>query len=157
MESEEPQPFQLGSRPRSSSARLVTLVVILIALYTVFSRSAGSPRGWGSDFAAASTEARGTGRRLVVAFHMQGCPPCAAMDRSVLGSRTVQNALKHFVPVRVDLMNERELSNRLGVFATPTYAVLESDGTMVTYTEGFQPVEKFVQFLERAGQIARRE
>jgi thioredoxin-related protein len=138
---------------RGTSGRLIGLFVLIAGLYWIVGRPVQPPAGWGADVAVAMNKARAEGRRLLIAFHQPGCPPCAAMDRDVLGDSDVQKAIAPFVPVRVDVQKDSELANQLGVFGTPTYAVVDPDGTMVTRTEGFQPVEAFVRFLERAARI----
>ena len=142
------------SPKRGAGARLLGVLAVVAGLYWIVARPAGPPAGWGADFTAAISQARADGKRLLVAFHQPGCPPCAAMDRQVLGAKEVAEAMSPFVPVRLDVQRDSELANQLGVFGTPTYAVIEPDGkTMVTRTEGFQPVDAFVRFLDRAARI----
>lgn len=152
MEANNVSSFTDGSRG-ASSGRWIAVLILLAGTFFLVSRDAKPPAGWGSDYAVALAQAHTDGRRLLVAFHMQGCPPCRAMDRDVLGESAVQLAMAPFIPVRLDVQDVPELANRLGVFATPTYAVLEPDETMVMRTDGFQPVEVFVRFLNRAARL----
>ena len=69
------------------------------------------------------------------------------MDRTVLAAPEVQTALAGFVPVRVDVDREARLAGRLQVYATPTYAVLDSAGNLLAKVSGYQSVEAFVSFL----------
>jgi len=133
----------------------VAVLACVIAVYSVTARSPGIPAGWETDYDAAMAVATAEDRDVVAAFHMRGCPPCALMDRMVLGSGTVRDALTGFVPVRVDVDQRPDLAARLGVFATPTYAVLDTNGKLIARCEGYQSKRAFVAFLEQA-KAARR-
>ncbi len=144
---QQPEVVHQGRRSRWG---LVFLIGCVVALYSITTRPATIPEGWGTKYEAALTEATAGNRNLVVAFHMNGCPPCLLMDRSVLGSAGVRSALADFVPVRVDVDKRPDLAARFSVLATPTYAVLDAQGRLIAKREGYQPVETFVTFLEQA-------
>ena len=124
------------------------LVAAVLGLYYVTMRPSEPLEGWQLDYASALTQAAGTDRKLVVAFHMEGCPPCRAMEQQVLASPSVREALEAFIPVRVDASRQRELANLFGIEGTPTYAIVDSSGRVLARCEGFQPVEAFVEFLK---------
>ena len=99
---------------------------------------------------AAVHEAETTNRKVLVAFHMPGCPPCKVMDRTVLNQDAIKRGLGDYVPVRVDAARHPDLAGRYGAYATPTYAVIDSRGRLLARVEGQQTVEQFLTFLERA-------
>ena len=123
------------------------LIGLLLALFFVATRPVPPPPGWGTDYATAFAEAAGANKKLVIAFHMPGCPPCTVMDRTTLKSEAVAQALDAYVPVRVDVSKEVTLANRFGVYATPVYAIVDSQGRLLSRREGAQSVESFVRFL----------
>ena len=148
---------EVNDRPRGVLARLtpVFVAIALVVLYYAVAGHSTPPQGWGSDYAAAIGTASETDRNVVVAFYSKGCPPCAAMDRNVLGSEAVRGELAGFVPVRVDAFQERELANRFGVQGTPTYAVIDPQGRLLARCDGYQPEERFVAFLRQALVLGR--
>lgn len=77
------------------------------------------------------------------------------MDREVLPSRLVQDAIKQFVPVRVDAWKELDVTEKYQVFSTPMYAVLDSTGKMVLRADGYLSAEDFVSFLQAGGSGAK--
>ncbi len=125
----------------------------LAGLYLLGTRPTPVPEGWGTDFTAATRVAAEEHRNILVAFYMPGCVYCDMMDRSVLPAAEVRAAIKGFVPVRVNMEEERELANRVGVMGAPTYAVLDARGNLLTKAEGYQPVDRFVRFLSRASTL----
>lgn len=136
---------------RARRRRLALWVVMLAVFAVVFYESpSGPPVGWGDDLTIAMTEAKSSGRPVVVAFHGAHCPPCHVMDRAVLGKPAVQKELAKFVPVRIDPEQHAEAARRYQVYATPAYTVLTPDGEVVHQIIGSRNVEEFVAFLETA-------
>ena len=130
------------------------LVTAALAFYFVWSRSAPPLEGWGEDFTAATAQASTDHRNVLVAFYMHGCPPCDLMDRRVLPSGKVRTALASFVPVRLDINSNLDLAERFGVYATPTYAVVDAAGHVLGQRMGYMDPDEFVEFLDSANQPA---
>ena len=140
-----------GDRPRSRRRfawKPLLLVAVLLTLYIVMTRPAPPPEDWGSDYETALATAATDDRKVMVAFHLAGCPPCYAMNRLVLGTSEVRSALHGYVPIQLDAHEHRELANRLGVVGAPTYVVLDAEGRMLAKCDGYQSVSAFVMFLK---------
>ena len=128
-----------------------TLVVGgVLLLYVLAMRPVPTPEGWGTDLDAAMSESAATGRNVLIAFYSPGCPPCAAMDRSVLNTDVVIEAMKDFAAVRVGLYDQLALAERVGATGTPTFAVIDPDGNLIASCVGYQPADRFVRFLQRS-------
>ena len=133
------------------------LIAATLSLYFFLSRPAVAPAGWGDDFYAALKDAGATSKHVVIAFYSEGCPPCAAMDRTVLGTPEVREALSGYLPVRLDVNRHGEPARRYQIFATPTFVVTDETGRPLAQREGYQSKEEFVAFLkENAPLIAKR-
>lgn len=124
------------------------LVAAALTVYFFLTRPAAAPAGWGDDFEAALMDAAATKRHVIIAFYSEGCPPCTAMDRTVLGAPAVQEALFGYLPVRLDVNRQREPALRYQVFATPTFVVIDEAGRELARCEGYQTVKEFVTFLK---------
>lgn len=142
-------PVTTQSQNREGWGRWVpaVFVLVLIGVYFVAQRQVEPPPEWGHDFEKAMASAAKEDRPVVAAFYSEGCPPCAAMDRSVLRDEKVREELTDFVPVRVNMWREREIANRMGVMGTPTFLVVSATGQVRARCEGFQPVDDFIRFL----------
>jgi thioredoxin-related protein len=128
------------------------LIAGALTLYFVMTRAVPLPEDWGHDYQAALAQAAASGRKVILAFDMRGCPPCTAMNRSVLTSPEVKSALRGYVPVGVDIDRAPELAARFEVYATPTYAIIDVQGRLLARREGYQPVESFVSFLREGSE-----
>ncbi len=93
-------------------------------------------------------------RPMLIEFVMPQCRYCDHMDKEILARADVLDALRAFVPVRIDMLAERELAMRHGVEAAPTFVVISPSGAALARTEGYQPAEEFVRFLRSAARSA---
>lgn len=145
---------QLPLNRSQSRSRLRWVPTLLIAgmfiLYLLATRPVSGLSGWSDDYESAVAESTATGRPLVLAFHSQGCPPCAIMDRTVLTQSVVQQTLGRFVPVRLDVGQHPALAARFDVMGTPTYALVDATGNTVYQVSGYLSVEEFLRFLKQA-------
>lgn len=124
------------------------LIAATFAIYFFITRPSAAPAGWGDDYGAALKDAAATGRHVVIAFYTDGCPPCEAMDRSVLGTPEVHEALSGYLPVRLNVNRQREPALRYQILATPTFVVTDEAGRPLAQRQGYQSKEEFAAFLK---------
>jgi len=132
---------------RSFRFWLYPLLAVVIAL-ALQSRGA-SPVDWSQDFEASRALAAREGKPMLVAFSSKSCPPCIAMERTVLSKPRVTKALERFVPVKVDVWETPEFAHRYQVQFTPSYGVLTPDGKMWAGHAGPAEIDEFVAFLDK--------
>lgn len=133
----------------------VLLILGVLAFYWYGTRPVGEPPGWGHDYAAAMSQAQSTGKKVLMAFHSPSCPPCLAMDRTVLRSEAVINAMSPFILVRLDTSaGGSEQAEQYGVMATPSFIIVQPDGRPIVQADGFLSEEQFINFLGQADQRA---
>ena len=130
------------------------LIAATLTVYFFLSRPTAAPAGWGDDYEAALRDASATKRHIIIAFYSEGCPPCAAMDRTVLGTTKVREALSGYLPVRLDVNRQRQPAGGYQVFATPTFVVIDEAGRELARCEGYQSVEEFIAFLKENAPLA---
>jgi len=131
----------------------ILLVTGTIAAYLFLTRPAPPLEGWGTDLDVAMRQAGESGRRVLVAFYMPGCAPCAIMDRNVLPASKVKKALLDFELVHLDATTHTEVAQHYEVYGTPTYAVIDANGNLLSKREGTLTVDEFVAFLSRAAHL----
>ena len=129
---------------------MIMLAGAIAVVLWVSTRPLPALEGWGDDYEAALQTSAQTERPILISFYQDSCPPCRQMHHNVLPDEKVAAALQDFVPVSMDINKEWELANRYSVRATPTFVIVDGDGSMVAREVGFLPVEKFISFLEHA-------
>jgi thiol:disulfide interchange protein len=87
---------------------------------------------WRTDLDAALSEARRDGKRVVVDFTADWCPPCIAMQHDVWPDPAVARAVaRGFVPVLIDTDRDGVTTERYGVRGIPTVLVLDDTGVVL--------------------------
>ena len=106
---------------------------------------------WRTDFDAALAEARAGGKRVLVDFSADWCPPCVAMKHDVWPRADVARAVTAAaVPVLVDADRDTVLGARYGVSAIPTVLLLDADGRVLKRHDGYLPRSGVLRLLEES-------
>lgn len=142
------------SRPRSKY-RAVWFVAFAIAGLIAASGLSRylTPREivpWRTSFVEAQTEARTSGKLTFVDFSASWCPPCQSMKRTTWASRDVEQRLREYVPVQIDVDHDPDLVMKYGIEILPTFVVVDAAGTVVHRSnEGALDVADFLDWLSR--------
>ena len=87
---------------------------------------------WRTSLDEALAEARRDGKRVVVDFSADWCPPCLAMKHDVWPDPDVARAVAAgYVPVLIDTDRDGATTARYGVRGIPTVLVLDASGTVI--------------------------
>lgn len=105
---------------------------------------------WRTDLDAALAEADRTGRRVLVDFTADWCPPCIAMKHDVWPDDDVERAVADgYVPVLIDIDRNYDVPDRFGVRGIPTVLVLDRAGGVLR-RGSFFTASSMVSFLTDA-------
>lgn len=104
---------------------------------------------WRSDFAAARAEAHSTGKPLFAYFTAAWCAPCHTLKSTTWADAGVEQALRSYVPVRVDVDLNTPLAMQYDAQAIPKFAVLDADGKVVKSVDGYLDPPAFLAWLKR--------
>ena len=126
---------------------LVLCVVVAISL-TMKALRPKEIVPWRTDFAAATSEARQSGKPVFAYFTAVWCGPCQSLRHTTWADKGVDAALRDYVPVKVDVDRHPDLAGRYGVNGIPAFAVLADDGRPLRQTDGALPPAEFVKWLK---------
>jgi thiol:disulfide interchange protein len=104
---------------------------------------------WRKDLAAAEAEARAQHKQVFAYFTATWCGPCQEMKRTTWSDNTVRRAMeRRFVPVKVDIDENRSLASAYGIEAVPTFIWLDDSGKALGQTSGYMDAKEMENWLE---------
>ena len=152
-ETQDPPPAACSTAGRSCGCRRVNYVMagallVVAGLYAYANRPApASAFTWGTDLEAGLRSAAEHHQLVFVKFHATWCGPCKAMDRDVFSREDVAKALANWVPVSIDVDEQRSVSREYKISSVPTLLILNSKGEVLSRQMGTMPADEFITWL----------
>lgn len=141
--------------------QLKGLALLLLLLCASSAGQADPPEGYPFvGFDEGRRQAQTEGKKIFLYFGRYGCGWCDKTNKETFSDSSLrQRYMEHYALVYVDAesgrrltlpsgerITEMELGARLNVFATPVFAYLEPDGSLIFKAPGFKTVQDFVDF-----------
>ena len=102
-------------------------------------------------------QAKKRGKPVMVDFMAVWCPPCKAMEDSTFSDRAVAEKASAFVPVRIDIDEQREVASKYGALARkyggigiPNILFMSADGTKLKHIVGYYGPKQLVAAMDSA-------
>jgi thioredoxin-like negative regulator of GroEL len=138
---------------KSAYKPLWGLLAIVVGLSAVIMASramrADERIPWRTDFAAASAEAKQSGKPLFAYFTASWCGPCQSLKHTTWADADVAAALGQYVPVKIDIDEHPDLAEQYRIQAVPTFVVVAADGQGPTHeTSGALGPADFLRWLD---------
>jgi thiol:disulfide interchange protein len=103
---------------------------------------------WGAEFRQAQEESFRSGKPLLIYFTAEWCGPCQQMRRTTWADPGVEQALRAYVTVKVDVDQNPQLAERFGATAIPAFTLMDKDGRTTKSTAGYMSAEEFIRWLK---------
>jgi thiol:disulfide interchange protein len=139
---------------RPSALRPVIFIAVVfgaVLALTAVSKWMAPPElvPWRGDLSAAQAESRASNRPVVLYFTAEWCGPCQEMRRRVWSEAAVADAMKSYIPVRLDVDREPTLAQQYQIQAMPTFLVLSPEGEVSRTQVGAMEAQEFINWLSR--------
>lgn len=141
------------------------LTFVLMVFVLVVVAGCGGEQGnieWTEDITAALTLAKQEGKPVMVDFTAAWCPPCHAMEDSTFSDPDVIRKARAFIPVRIDVDEQREAAvqydgdaRKYGGVGIPNILFMTGDGTKLKQIIGYHGPETFVSVMDSVLAMAR--
>ena len=122
--------------------------IFLLAVCMLLS-SVSASANWITSFEEARKLALGTNKFMIVDFWAPWCGPCKKMDKESWQTPEVQALLENYIPVKLNVDENRELADRYGIEAIPHMMILDGNGKEVYSFTGYHNLNNLKIELER--------
>ena len=106
---------------------------------------------WHTSLPEALEAAREANTLVFVDVYAEWCGWCEKLKAETFPHPNVQERLKDFSLLKIDIDQQSELAEGFGVTGVPTLLILNAEGDVVTRQAGFVPADKFLEFLDQLG------
>ena len=101
-------------------------------------------------------------KTLMVEFMASWCPSCKEMEKKTFSNPSVRAKVSAFVPVRIDIDQQREVAERYkalaqkyGGIGIPNVLFLASNGTKIKHVVGYESPKEFLATLDSVLALTR--
>jgi len=122
----------------------------LILLLIVFlSSSTIKADNWLSSFEDAKKMALATNKLVLVDFWASWCGPCKRMDSESWNQEDVRSLMSNYIPVKIDLDNNKSLAAKYGVRGIPYIFIMDGNGKVIHQQMGYKRKSEVVDLLNK--------
>lgn len=115
-----------------------------------------SPLHWESSYDAAIKRAKAEHKGIMVFIEADNCPYCERMKEEVLEQSYISNALKNFIPLKLNINSKDAKKHFSGAYVTPTTYFITADKKMLEEMVGYTNEEFFFWRIDSAEHEARK-
>jgi thioredoxin-related protein len=138
---------------RSEKLKRLSPIFALFLCVGVLGAMRGSRAGgdivWAAGFEPGQQEARQSGKRMLLSFHMPGCGWCRKMDAETFTDPQVVELARRFVCVRLDSEMDADLTARYRVTEFPMLILTDAQGRELVRASGYIPPERLAPALRK--------
>ena len=131
---------------RLSAALLASMSILAVILATIASSSQPTVK-WAKSYEEALREAKHEGKPVYVYFYSESCYYCALMEETFESGEVIEILNKHFIPVRVNVGERKDLVSMYRVPGTPAHLFLYPNGSVLGGLLGYRNPEQFTEIL----------
>lgn len=99
---------------------------------------------WLTNLEQAKEESLKTHKLILLQFEMKGCGGCKKLTATTYKDQKVIDEMNEwFVPLKLDLIKDREVRKSLGAYWTPAIYFLDQNGNSYYHFNGYLPADEF--------------
>ena len=130
------------------------LPLLLLAVTTVGAQA--SEIGWKKGYDAATSEAKSTGKLIMIDFYTDWCTWCKKLDADTYPAPDVVKQSENFIPIKLNAEKDADgirLAKKFKVTGYPTVLFIDADENMAFKIVGYEPAKPFAASMAQAATI----
>lgn len=89
-----------------------------------------------------------TGKPIFLYFGAKWCGYCQKMKREVLADNLVNNSLKNFIILKIDIDKDPDLAQKYKVKTIPHYLIVDKQEVIIKENVGYNSKNEFLNWLK---------
>lgn len=126
---------------------------VMVLLMALALGAYASEIGWVKAYGDAKTEAKTSGKLLMIDFYTDWCVWCKKLDSDVYPAAEVVKQSTNFVPIKLDAEKDADgirLAKKFNITGYPTILFIDADENLAYKIVGYSPAPAFASSLTKA-------
>lgn len=123
-----------------------TSLILTFCLVTILSLGQSA---WLRDLKLAQRVAENKNQLILVDFWATWCGPCKQMDADVWNTPQAEAFKQNFIPVKIDIDQERSLASTYGVRSIPMLILMDYTGKVLHTSVGYSGKDQLFNFISQ--------
>ncbi|MEO8232976.1 MAG: thioredoxin family protein [Ignavibacteriota bacterium] len=99
---------------------------------------------WLTNYNQAKEESTKSRKPILLQFEMDDCGGCRKLEQNTYSNPKVEEEISDwFIPLKLDIIKDREVRRGLGAYWTPAIYFLDSSGNSFYHFNGYLPPDEF--------------
>lgn len=121
----------------------------VLILFMIFLSVTSYSQGWLNSLEDAKKMALASNKLIFIDFTATWCGPCKMMDANVWSKESVQNQMKNFIVVQIDIDVNKDVANKYNVSSIPNLFVLDPNGKVIENNRGYRDDKFMISWLKK--------
>lgn len=123
------------------------LTLLFVLLFT-FNQQTNATE-WMTSYDDAKKLAAATNKLILVDFWATWCGPCLSMDSDAWSKHEVQELMKNFIPLKIDIDRDRKTSSKYSIRSIPDVFIMDANGEIIYHNKGYMDKNQVMKLLKK--------
>lgn len=123
-------------------------IILSIVLLFALNQKANATQ-WMTSYEDAKKLAVATNKLILVDFWATWCGPCLRMDADAWSKPEVQELMKNFIPLKIDIDLERKVSSKYSIRSIPDVFIMDPNGEVIFHKKSYMDKNQVISLLKK--------